>query len=135
MLPPSASKLYAKPFPALADERCWPMPATPDATGFDTCCAGAQRPCSGPTENDDEPTPLHTRPLRSERRKCCLRHACGGVFDDPLFGKTSVRADGRVIHDMYLVEVKKPDESKKPHDYYKVISVIPGDKAFRPMVK
>lgn len=55
------------------------------------------------------------------------------VFDDPLFGKTSVRADGRVIHDMYLVEVKKPDELKKPYDYYKVVSVIPGDKAFRPM--
>jgi branched-chain amino acid transport system substrate-binding protein len=56
-----------------------------------------------------------------------------GVFDDPLFGKTSVRADGRVIHDMYLVEVKKPDEAKKPWDYYKVVSVIPGDKAFRPL--
>lgn len=56
-----------------------------------------------------------------------------GVFDDPLFGKTSIRADGRVIHDMYLVEVKKPDESKKPYDYYKIVSVIPGDKAFRPM--
>ena len=38
-----------------------------------------------------------------------------GVFDDPLFGKTSVRADGRVIHDMYLVEVKKPSESMKPY--------------------
>ena len=56
-----------------------------------------------------------------------------GVFEDPLFGKTSVRADGRVIHDMYLVEVKKPDESKKPYDYYKVVSVIPGDRAFRPL--
>lgn len=56
-----------------------------------------------------------------------------GTFDDPLFGKTSIRADGRVIHDMYLVEVKKPEESKKPYDYYKVISVIPGEKAFRPL--
>lgn len=56
-----------------------------------------------------------------------------GLFEDTLFGKTSIRADGRVIHDMYLVEVKKPDESKKPYDYYKVVSVIPGDKAFRPL--
>ena len=56
-----------------------------------------------------------------------------GAFDDPLFGKTSVRADGRVIHDMYLVEVKKPSELTKPYDYYKVVSVIPGDKAFRPL--
>lgn len=55
------------------------------------------------------------------------------TFDDPLFGKTSIRTDGRVIHDMYLVEVKKPAESARPYDYYKLISVIPGDKAFRPM--
>jgi hypothetical protein len=56
-----------------------------------------------------------------------------GVFDDSLFGKTSVRADGRVIHGMYLVEVKKPDESKMPYDYYKIVSVIPGDRAIRRM--
>ncbi|MDB5617178.1 MAG: Extracellular ligand-binding receptor [Tardiphaga sp.] len=56
-----------------------------------------------------------------------------GAFDDPLFGKTTVRKDGRVVHDMYLVEVKKPSESTRPYDYYKVISVIPGDKAFRPL--
>jgi branched-chain amino acid transport system substrate-binding protein len=34
---------------------------------------------------------------------------------------------------MYLVEVKKPSESMKPYDYYKIASVIPGDKAFRPL--
>lgn len=56
-----------------------------------------------------------------------------GTFDDPLFGKTTVRPDGRVIHDMYLVEVKKPEESKKPWDYYKVVATIPADRAFRPM--
>src|SRR5262249_22320858 len=38
--------------------------------------------------------------------------------DDPLFGKGSVRADGRVIHPAYLFEVKKPSESKYPYDYY-----------------
>ncbi|WP_315783231.1 MULTISPECIES: ABC transporter substrate-binding protein [unclassified Bradyrhizobium] len=54
-----------------------------------------------------------------------------GTFDDPLFGKTTVRVDGRVVHDMYLVEVKKPEESKKPFDYYKVVSTIPADRAFR----
>jgi branched-chain amino acid transport system substrate-binding protein len=56
-----------------------------------------------------------------------------GTFDDPLFGKTSLRADGRVLHDMMLVEVKKPSESKKPFDYYKVLATIPADKAFRPI--
>ncbi len=53
--------------------------------------------------------------------------------DDPLFGKGTVRADGRVIHDSYLFEVKKPEESKGPWDYYKLISTTPADKAFRPM--
>lgn len=58
-----------------------------------------------------------------------------GAFDDPLFGKTQVRADGRVVHDMYLVEVKKPEESKRPYDYYKIVSVIPADRAFRPLAE
>ncbi len=53
--------------------------------------------------------------------------------DDPLFGKGSIRADGRTIHDMYLFQVKTPEESKKPYDYYKLVSTVPGDKAFRPM--
>ena len=44
-----------------------------------------------------------------------------------------VRADGRLIHDMYLVEVKAPEESRRPWDYYKILSIIPGDKAFRPL--
>jgi len=44
-----------------------------------------------------------------------------------------VRADGRLIHDMYLVEVKAPEESRLPWDYYKILSIIPGDKAFRPL--
>ncbi len=53
--------------------------------------------------------------------------------DDPLFGKGSIRADGRKIHPAYLVEVKKPSESKGPYDYYKVLATIPADKAFRPI--
>ena len=42
-----------------------------------------------------------------------------------------IREDGRMVHDMYLVQVKKPSESKAPWDYYKIISTIPGDQAFR----
>jgi branched-chain amino acid transport system substrate-binding protein len=53
--------------------------------------------------------------------------------DDPLFGKGSIRADGRKIHDAYLFEVKKPEESKYPGDFYKQISVIPAAEAFRPL--
>ncbi len=53
--------------------------------------------------------------------------------EDPLFGKGQVRADGRTTHDMYLFEVKKPEESKGPWDYYKLLATIPADKAFRPL--
>lgn len=53
--------------------------------------------------------------------------------DDPLFGKGTVRADGRKIHPAYLVEVKKPSESKGPWDLYHVRATIPADQAFRPL--
>jgi branched-chain amino acid transport system substrate-binding protein len=52
--------------------------------------------------------------------------------DDPLFGKGRIRADGRKLHDALLVEVKKPNESKGPYDYYKIRATIPADQAFRP---
>jgi branched-chain amino acid transport system substrate-binding protein len=55
--------------------------------------------------------------------------------DDPLFGKGTIRADGRKIHDMYLFEVKKPEESKGPWDYYKLRATIPAAEAFRPLDK
>ena len=54
-------------------------------------------------------------------------------FDDPVFGKSHIRADGRNVHDMYLFEVKQPGESKGPWDYYKPVRTIPGEEAFRPM--
>lgn len=53
--------------------------------------------------------------------------------NDPLFGKGSIRKDGRKIHPAYLVEVKKPAESKGPYDYYKIRATIPADQAFRPL--
>ncbi len=53
--------------------------------------------------------------------------------DDPLFGKGSIRADGRKIHPAYVFEVKKPAESKGPWDYYKLISTIPAEDAFLPL--
>jgi branched-chain amino acid transport system substrate-binding protein len=53
--------------------------------------------------------------------------------DDPLFGKGTIRADGRKIHPAYLFEVKKPGESKYPGDDYKLRATIPADEAFRPM--
>ena len=53
--------------------------------------------------------------------------------DDPLFGKGSIRADGRKIHPSYLFEVKKPSESKGEWDFYKLRATIPPEQAFRPM--
>jgi branched-chain amino acid transport system substrate-binding protein len=53
---------------------------------------------------------------------------------DDFFSKGGeIRADGRLIHDMYLIEVKPPEESRRPWDYYKILSIIPGDQAFRPL--
>ena len=46
-----------------------------------------------------------------------------------------VRTDGRMVHDMYLVQVKNPKESSYPWDYYKVLATIPGDQAFQPLEK
>ncbi len=53
--------------------------------------------------------------------------------DDPLFGKGTIRADGRKLHPAYLFEVKKPAESKGPWDYYKLVGTTPADQAFRPL--
>ncbi|MFC0284548.1 ABC transporter substrate-binding protein [Camelimonas abortus] len=50
--------------------------------------------------------------------------------EDAFSRNGKVLANGRMIHDMYLFEVKKPSESKKPFDYYKLLATIPGDQAF-----
>jgi branched-chain amino acid transport system substrate-binding protein len=54
---------------------------------------------------------------------------------DRLFGDIAIRADGRVVHPMYLFEVKKPEESKYPYDYYKLVSTVSADQAFRPIAE
>jgi branched-chain amino acid transport system substrate-binding protein len=53
--------------------------------------------------------------------------------DDPLFGKGTIRADGRKLHPAYLFEVKAPSESKHPGDFYKLKATIPANEAFRPL--
>jgi len=49
---------------------------------------------------------------------------------DDAFAQGKVLENGRMVHDMYLFEVKKPSDSKKPWDYYKQLAVVPGDQAF-----
>ncbi|WP_344762340.1 ABC transporter substrate-binding protein [Actimicrobium antarcticum] len=46
-----------------------------------------------------------------------------------------IREDGRMVHDMYLFEVKKPSESKTPWDYYNLVGTVPADQAFMPLSK
>jgi branched-chain amino acid transport system substrate-binding protein len=53
--------------------------------------------------------------------------------DDPIFGKGTIRADGRKLHPMHLFEVKEPEESKKPWDYLKLVGTTPAEQAFRPL--
>jgi len=53
--------------------------------------------------------------------------------NDPLFGKGTIRADGRKLHPAYLFEVKKPSDSKYPGDFYKLRVTIPAAEAFRPL--
>jgi branched-chain amino acid transport system substrate-binding protein len=53
--------------------------------------------------------------------------------DDPLFGKGTIRVDGRKLQNMYLFQVKKPEESKYPWDYYTLIKTVPPEQAWRPL--
>ena len=53
--------------------------------------------------------------------------------DDPLFGHGTIRADGRKVHPMLLLQVKSPNESKSEWDVFKTVATIEADKAFRPL--
>jgi branched-chain amino acid transport system substrate-binding protein len=55
--------------------------------------------------------------------------------DDPLFGKGTIRADGRKVHDAFLLEVKAPSASKHPGDFYTLKATIPAAEAFRPLAE
>jgi branched-chain amino acid transport system substrate-binding protein len=52
------------------------------------------------------------------------------TVDDDVYSGGKVLANGRMVHDLYLFEVKKPPESKKPFDYYRLVSTVPGEKAY-----
>lgn len=53
--------------------------------------------------------------------------------NDAFTGNGKLRVDGRMVHDMYLMQVKKPSESSGSGDYAKLLTIIPGDQAFRPL--
>lgn len=66
-----------------------------------------------------------TKPVLAKMRETPVRDA----FTD----NGVLREDGRMVHSMFLFEVKKPEESKGPWDYYKLLAEVPGDQAFRPL--
>ncbi|MBP2149983.1 ABC transporter substrate-binding protein [Xanthobacter flavus] len=53
--------------------------------------------------------------------------------NDVFYKNGKIRVDGRMVHDMYLFQVKTPAQSKGPWDYYNLIATIPGDQAFQPL--
>ncbi|MBX9697986.1 MAG: ABC transporter substrate-binding protein [Acetobacteraceae bacterium] len=55
--------------------------------------------------------------------------------DDDCFGPGTIRADGRKLHPAYLFEVKRPEESRGPWDYYKLLQTTPAEEAFRPLAE
>ncbi|WP_398474555.1 ABC transporter substrate-binding protein [Tardiphaga sp.] len=55
-----------------------------------------------------------------------------GPIENTLFGTVTIRTDGRATHDMYVFQVKSPEESVGPYDYYKQIARVPAARAFRP---
>jgi branched-chain amino acid transport system substrate-binding protein len=64
-----------------------------------------------------------------------VKHLRSITINDPVIRNGKLREDGRLVHDMYLFQVKKPSESKKPWDYYTVKQTIPGDQAFKPLAQ
>jgi branched-chain amino acid transport system substrate-binding protein len=55
--------------------------------------------------------------------------------DDDAFGSGTIRPDGRKLHPSYLFEVKKPEESRGPFDYYKLLQTTAAEQAFRPLAE
>ena len=64
-----------------------------------------------------------------------FKHLQNVKMNDMFHKNATMRADGRVIRDMYLMEVKKPAESKYPWDYYHIRATIPGEQAFQPLAQ
>ena len=89
------------------------MPSTHQAADYSAASTYLKAVANAKTDNADE--------VMAELKKMKL---------DDFYSKGYIRADGRYIHDMYLMQVKTPEESKKPWDYLKIIATIPGEEAF-----
>lgn len=71
----------------------------------------------------------------SDDTAAVLRQLRSAKIDDSVIRNGRIREDGRLVHDMYVFQVKAPAESKAPYDYYKTIGIVKGDDAFQPISK
>ena len=71
--------------------------------------------------------------VKSDDAAAVMRHLKSTPINDMFARNGKVRADGRMVHDMYLVQVKAPGEVKQKWDYYNVKETIPADEAFQPL--
>ncbi len=62
-----------------------------------------------------------------------MAHLQGAPIDDALFGRVTLRADGRAVHVMHVYRVKRPDQSSGRYDYYEPVATVPAEQAFRPL--
>jgi len=69
----------------------------------------------------------------TDETKAVMEKMRSTPIDDFFVKNGQIREDGRMVHEMYLYEVKKPAESKGSWDYYKLVATIPADQAFQPL--
>jgi branched-chain amino acid transport system substrate-binding protein len=73
-------------------------------------------------------------PARSIERTCLAMKQLKATPINDMFARNGhIRADGRMVHDLYLVQVKAPDQIKEKWDYYTIKETVPGDEAFQPL--
>lgn len=73
------------------------------------------------------------RAAKTDEPDTVMRAMRAAPVEDAVFHHGELRADGQMVHDMYLVQVKSPAESQGPWDLYKVVRTIPGERAFQPL--
>jgi branched-chain amino acid transport system substrate-binding protein len=79
---------------------------------------------------------LHAvRAIRSTDGEKVVAQMASATIDDPLYGPTNVRKDGRAVHAMHVFKIKAPAASHARWDYYELVSTIPPAEAFRPMAE
>ena len=78
---------------------------------------------------------LAAQATKTDNPKLIFEYMRAHIIDDAFTKHGVLRPDGRMVHDVYLMQLKKPSESKGPDDLSKLIATIPGDKAFRPMAE